>query len=355
MPCVAAPRSEPPLRRSSCSSPRRRPGRSTRPRHRPRPAARRRSRPRTCTRSRPRIASRSVPRSTATWPMRPTVERMVRCRIWQIRLTKAAAGSTATPGRAPSTALAFGPPVQATPTTDPPIGHPGFDGLSKSSGPDTNGEPPDPWLAVGPEHVMQVVNSSFRITDRQGVQQRGLRRRSPASWTCSGSPSSAMPCGSIRTSIYDSLHGRWLLTMDGFDCNSGVDSSFGHGYLFFATSDTIDPTGSWTGSYLLGTDLLIDYTRARNVDRQVRVREQPLQHDRRRIVPLAVVRRRRRHGHRLGRLARLEPRLQHRWHQHGSVQLRPARRRAIPGHKQPPPRRHGSWRRSTRMRLTSNT
>ena len=42
--------------------------------------------------------------------------------------------------------------------------------VAKSSGPDTNGEPPDPWLGVGPEHVMQVVNSSFRITDRQGVQ-----------------------------------------------------------------------------------------------------------------------------------------------------------------------------------------
>ena len=174
-------------------------------------------------------------------------------------LTKAGLGATAAPGRGPATASVLAPPVQATATTDPPIGHPGFDGLSKSSGPDTNGEPPDPWLAVGPEHVMQVVNSSFRITDRQGIETEdptafagfvdsfGFTTLDQAVWF-------------DPHVIYDSLHGRWLLTMDGIDCVSGVDSTFGHGYLFIATSDTIDPTGFWTGTYFLGTDLLIDYT-----------------------------------------------------------------------------------------------
>ena len=163
-------------------------------------------------------------------------------------LTKGAAGSTATPGRAPATASVLAPPVQATLTTDPPIGHPGFDGLSKSSGPDTNGEPPDPWLAVGPEHAMQVVNSSFRITDRQGVQSEDP---TPFAGFVGpfGFPELADAVWFDPHVIYDSLHGRWLLTMDGFDCNSGVDSTFGHGYLFFATSDTIDPTGFWTGTY----------------------------------------------------------------------------------------------------------
>ena len=67
----------------------------------------------------------------------------------------------------------------------------------------------------------------------------------------------------------------------------GVDSNFGHGYLFFATSDTTDPTGNWTGSYFFAEDFLIDYTRARHIDRQVRVREQLLRHERGRIVPVA--------------------------------------------------------------------
>ena len=174
-------------------------------------------------------------------------------------LTKGAAGSTATPGRTPSTASVLAPPVQVTETTDPAIGHPGFDGLSRSSGPDTNGEPPDPWLAVGPEHVMQIDNSSFRITDRQGVEKQdpktfadfvglfGFGTLDLAQWF-------------DPHVVYDSLHGRWLLTMDGFDCESGVDSTYGHGYLFIATSDTIDPTGTWTGTYFLGDDLLIDFT-----------------------------------------------------------------------------------------------
>ena len=106
---------------------------------------------------------------------------------------------------------------------------------------------------------MQVVNSSFRITDRQGVQSElptpfagfvdsfGFTELGDAVWF-------------DPHAIYDSLHGRWLLTMDGFDCNAGVDSNFGHGYLFFATSDTSDPTGNWTGSYLFAEDFLIDYS-----------------------------------------------------------------------------------------------
>ena len=93
-------------------------------------------------------------------------------------------------GRAPATATAATPPGQATLTaSEPNIQKTSFDGLSRSGGPDTNGEPPDPWVAVGPDHVMQVTNSSFRITDRQGIQKE-VRRRSPPSSTCSGSPSS---------------------------------------------------------------------------------------------------------------------------------------------------------------------
>ena len=197
MPCVAAPRSEPPLRRSSCSWPRRPLGRSMRPRRRPHPAERRRSRPRTCTSNRRRIASTSVPRSTATWPTRPTVE----------RAAGAAPGKSADQGRPPDPRphrAALRRPHWPRPSgagdahDEPPIGNPGFDGLSRSSGPDTNGEPPDPVGAVGPDHVMQIINSSFRMTDRQ-ASESSTRVRA-ASSTRSGSPSSPMPCGSIRTS-----------------------------------------------------------------------------------------------------------------------------------------------------------
>ena len=234
-------------------------GPSTRPRLRPLPATRRAQSTSHLHEKSSKIASRSI--LSAHGNMAHATDRRTSGPLPHLAnpLTKAAAGSTTAPGRAPATASVLAPPAQATLTTDPPIGHTGFDGLSKSSGPDTNGEPPDPWVAVGPEHVMQVVNSSFRITDRQGVQSEDPK---PFAGFIDlfGFPELGDAVWFDPHVIYDSLHGRWLLSMDGFDCNSGVDSSFGHGYLFVATSDTIDPTGSWTGSYLLGTDLLIDYT-----------------------------------------------------------------------------------------------
>ena len=218
-------------------------------------------------------------------------------------LTKAAAGSTATPRRAPATALDVTFPIQATLNAPKaPIQRTSFDGLSKSSGPDTNGEPPDPWLGVGPEHVMQVVNSSFRITDRQGVQSEAPTPFAGFVDTF-GFPELGDAVWFDPHAIYDSLHGRWLLTMDGFDCNSGVDSTFGHGYLFFATSDSERPDGELDRVVLLRRGLPDRLHRARHIDRQVRVREQLLQHDRGRILPVAVVRQRRCHGDRLGRLA----------------------------------------------------
>ena len=109
---------------------------------------------------------------------------------------------------------------------------------------------------------MQVVNSSFRITDRQGVQRR-IRRRSPPSSRRSGSPSSSDAVWFDPHVIYDSLHGRWLLTMDGFDCNPG-----GRHDVHASATGTCSsrrPTRStrpaiWTGSYLFAKDTLIDYT-----------------------------------------------------------------------------------------------
>ena len=49
--------------------------------------------------------------------------------------------------------------------------------------------------------------------------------------------------------IYDSLHGRWLMTMAGWDCGAAARATFGTGFLFFATSDTSDPTDFWTARY----------------------------------------------------------------------------------------------------------
>ena len=78
------------------------------------------------------------------------------------RLSSPLAAAAPSKVRGPSP-LAVAPlPVEATLTANPAIGQPGFEGMSRSSGPDTDGEPPDPFLAVGPDHVMQILNSSFQ-------------------------------------------------------------------------------------------------------------------------------------------------------------------------------------------------
>ena len=112
---------------------------------------------------------------------------------------------------------------------------------------DVLGPHPKPRVGWLTEHVMQVVNSSFRMTDRQGVQSETPTTFHDFVGTF-GFPDSAMPCRFDPHTIYNSLHGGWLGRIDGWSCNSSIKSAVGHGYLFFATSNTSDPTGNWTGS-----------------------------------------------------------------------------------------------------------
>ena len=70
--------------------------------------------------------------------------------------------------RQPSTVLAAPNPVQYTPTTRPPAGQPGVDGFSYGTFTDTAWQPPDPWVAVGPDHVIRTVNKAVQILDRSG-------------------------------------------------------------------------------------------------------------------------------------------------------------------------------------------
>ena len=75
------------------------------------------------------------------------------------------------PSGGPKTVLAVPPdPDEATTNTDLAAFQDSFDGLAMTTSADTNGEPPDPWVAVGPEHIVQAVNLSIRITNRQGTQ-----------------------------------------------------------------------------------------------------------------------------------------------------------------------------------------
>ena len=92
--------------------------------------------------------------------------------------------------------------------------------------------PPDTHGAVGPNHVMTMLNSQVRIHDRLGgtistVSLAGF-------WVTSGGLGFFDP--RLR---YDPASSRWMATVDS-DSRSAASS------VLFAISDTDDPTGMWT-------------------------------------------------------------------------------------------------------------
>ena len=59
------------------------------------------------------------------------------------------------------------PPTQSASNGDPALDPAtAFAGLANSA---AELEPPDPWVAAGPEHVFQAVNTTFRISNRSGT------------------------------------------------------------------------------------------------------------------------------------------------------------------------------------------
>ena len=171
-------------------------------------------------------------------------------------LTRDGSTGGTTPSGGPKTLLAVPPdPVEAIPNEHPSAFKSSFDGLAQTTSPATNGEPPDPWVAVGPEDIVQAVNLSLRITDRQGLNPLDLAL--PDFFEL---PASPLTFDSDPHVIYDSLHGRWLATEVSWDCDTSDPTvEFGHGYIDFAVSRTADPNGTWDIGFIYFPDLLPDF------------------------------------------------------------------------------------------------
>jgi len=92
--------------------------------------------------------------------------------------------------------------------------------------------PPDPILAVGPNHVMALVNSEFMIFDKQGTL---LFNTEADAWFYNVLPSvdAFDPCV-----IYDQFAGRWVMLWDHWD---GTDEA----YWLISVSDDDNPMGTW--------------------------------------------------------------------------------------------------------------
>jgi hypothetical protein len=92
-------------------------------------------------------------------------------------------------------------------------------------------EPPDPWVAVGPSHLVQAVNTRLRFSTRQGniLAEVSLK-------AFFGEPGTQVLDGDSRV-VYDRQRGRWFASELSADC--------GTGHLHLAVSDSGDPTMGW--------------------------------------------------------------------------------------------------------------
>jgi hypothetical protein len=149
-------------------------------------------------------------------------------------------------------------PALATTNTDPAITEAtSFDGLAQIDRPATLGEPPDPFVAVGPDHVMQAVNTTFRMSTRSGAEVATVDLVD--FFGISSIPDYDAFVFDPRV-IFDSLHGRWIATEASFDCYPVTGGgSVGTGYIDIAVSATADPTGNWVVRSLFFDDEIADY------------------------------------------------------------------------------------------------
>ncbi len=105
--------------------------------------------------------------------------------------------------------------------------------LSSFPGPGQTGFiPPDPHLAVGPNHIIAAVNSQFHIYDKEGNL---LKLISAGAWF---SPVSPNENGDPQV-IYDHFEDRWFLLYMGLNISSQQASNL------IAYSDDDNPLGDW--------------------------------------------------------------------------------------------------------------
>ena len=131
------------------------------------------------------------------------------------------------------------------------------------SGVDTGFRPPDTMGAVGPDHIVEMINGRFEIYNKQTsavMDSRSLNsfwvniagltippNSCQANNTCSidGADCSMNPCANNNTFdpriVYDFLTNRWFAV--------SLDRALGtfDNDIFVARSDTSDPTGTWAG------------------------------------------------------------------------------------------------------------
>lgn len=114
------------------------------------------------------------------------------------------------------------------PPGPPPITIASFQGNNLSSG-----FPPDPIMAVGPNHIMHLINSSFRISDKQGNTLKTIQADSWFGTTISN------PGAFDPKVFYDHHVGRWVMVWDNQNATTQT------AYFLVSVSDDSNPLGVW--------------------------------------------------------------------------------------------------------------
>lgn len=110
----------------------------------------------------------------------------------------------------------------------PPITIASFQGNNQ-----TSGFPPDPIIAVGPNHIMHLVNSSFRISDKNG---NTLKTINAGAWFNNVLPGS----GPFDPKVFYDFHAnRWVMVWD--EQNSSTQTA----HFLVSVSDDDNPLGVW--------------------------------------------------------------------------------------------------------------
>ncbi|NOX19174.1 MAG: hypothetical protein GXO87_12945, partial [Chlorobi bacterium] len=104
-----------------------------------------------------------------------------------------------------------------------------FDGLDDPG----NYIPPDTYLAAGPDHLILVDNSRFRITDKEG---NTIQTISTDAWFGTVLPGANAFDPKV---IYDQFDGRWVIVY------LHVNDASSESYFLFSVSDDSDPIGTW--------------------------------------------------------------------------------------------------------------
>jgi fibronectin type 3 domain-containing protein len=146
------------------------------------------------------------------------------------------------------------PPNARTPDLPDPAlqnGHGLFLGVERKTlfpGAGSNGYiPPDPNIAVGPNHIVQTVNVSISVYDKNGNLYAGYPKSLPSLWSPVGGACGTNNGGDPDVQ-YDRNADRWLV--------SQLGSTSGPYYECIAVSQTNDPTGAYNlYSYSFGSTL----------------------------------------------------------------------------------------------------